>query len=145
MPLDKLFLGPGQTAIEEGELLVEVFVPSPPPNSSGRYLRLIPREEMDIAVAGAATMVALDPASGRCSTAGIALAAVAPTPVRAREAEEVLEGRVITPDLIREAADLASGAPSPITDVRGSVGYQRELCRVLTRRTLEACLADLGA
>ena len=142
--LDEFFLGPSQTIVEPDELVVEIVVPPPPPNSTGHYLRFIPREEMDIAVAGAASMISIDPATKRCLKARIALASVAPTPVRAKEAESVLEGQVLTRELVREAAELTPQATSPITDVRGSVEYRKELCKVLTRRTLEHCLADLG-
>ena len=142
--LEEFFLGPSQTVLEPAELLVEIVVPPPPPNSTGHYQRFIPREEMDIAVAGAASMVAMDPATGRCVQVRIALASVAPTPVRAREAEAALEGQVPTRELIREAAELAPRAANPISDVRGSAGYRIELCKVLTNRTLETCLSDLG-
>ena len=142
--IEEFFLGPGSSALEPDELLVEITVPPPPPNSSGHYLRFIPRNEMDIAVAGAASMVAVDPATGRCTMARIGLAAVAPTPVRAREAETALEGQVLTRQLIKEAAELTPRATNPITDVRGSIEYRKELCKVLTRRTLEHCLSDLG-
>ena len=141
--LEKFFLGPGQTVLRPDELLVEILVPTPEPGSSGHYLRFIPREEMDIAVAGVAAMVVLDPDTRFCTRARIALAAVAPTPVRARTVEGALEGQVLTGELVRQAADLAPQATSPINDIRGSIEYRRELCKVLTRRTLENCLADL--
>ena len=137
------FLGPGQTVLQPDELLLEILVPPPEPNSSGRYLRFIPREEMDIAVAGAATMVVVDSSTRRCTQARIALAAVAPTPVRARAAEAVLEGQVLTEELIRQAADLTPQATTPISDMRGSAEYRKELCKVLTQRTLERCLSDV--
>ncbi len=142
--LEEFFVGPGMSVLKPEELVVEIVVPPPPPNSSGHYLRFIPREEMDIAVAGAASMVSVDSTTGQCRQARIALASVAPTPVRATEAEEALEGQVLTLDLVREAAELTPRATSPISDVRGSAEYRKELCQVLTRRTLEHCLADLG-
>ena len=76
--------------------------------------------KMDIAVVGVASLLALEPGTRRCTRARIALAAVAPTPVRATEAEGVLEGQEITEDLIRQAAERAVEACSPITDMRGS-------------------------
>ena len=142
--LDEFFVGPGMSVLEGEELVVEIVVPPPSPNSSGHYLRFIPREEMDIAVAGVASMVAVDSTTGQCKRARIALASVAPTPVRAREAEEVLEGQVLTRELVSQAAELTPRAASPIDDVRGSAEYRKELCKVLTRRTLEHCMADLS-
>ena len=144
LPLEEFFLGPGQTVLAPDELLVEVVVPPPPANSGSMYLRFAPREEMDIAVAGVASLVVLDPQGRRCQRACIALAAVAPTPIRAREAEALLEGREITEDLIRQAGHLAAQASRPITDVRGSAEHRRELVIVLTRHTLAECLARLG-
>ena len=144
VPIGEFFAGPGQNTMAADELLLEIVVPPPPANSSGHYLRFIPREEMDIAVAGSASMIAVDPASKRCTTARIALASVAPTPVRARDAEAALEGQVLNEDVVKAASDLTPNATSPISDVRGSVEYRKELCKVLTQRTLEHCLADLG-
>ena len=76
--------------------------------------------------------------------ARIALASVAPTPVRAYAAETSLEGSVIDPAAIDRAAELAVEAAVPITDVRGSAEYRKELVKVLTRRTLNICLERLG-
>ena len=139
IPLEEFFKGPGKTALAPREILVEVALPPAPRHSGSRYLRFIPREEMDIAVAGVGSLLAVDPDTGVCSRARIALASVAPTPIRAREAEERLEGSPITDDAIREAGELASAACNPISDVRGSGAYRRELVKVLTRRTLSQC------
>lgn len=144
VPLEEFFTGPGQNVLAPDEILLETIVPPPPPNSSGHYQRFTPRNEMDIAVAGVASMVALAPGTRRCAQARIALAAVAPTPVRARAAEAVIEGKEVTADLIEEAGERAVDACSPITDVRGSAGYRKELVKVLTRRTLRQCMESLG-
>ena len=111
------------------ELMVEIIVPPPPPNSASHYLRFIPREEMDIAVAGAGSLVAIDPGTKRCIQARIVLASVAPTPVRARDTEAALEGQVLSKELVRQAAELAPNASSPITDVRGTVEYAKSFVR----------------
>lgn len=142
LPLESLFLGPGKTALEADEMVVNISLPLPPPASHACYLRFTPREEMDIAVAGVASLLQVQ--GGRCTRARIALSAVAPTPLRAREAEMALEGREPSREALQEAADLAARACSPITDVRGSAEYRRALVRVLTRRTLERCLEALG-
>jgi carbon-monoxide dehydrogenase medium subunit len=144
MQLDEFFTGPGRNALGQGEMLLEILLPPPAPNSNSQYLRFIPREEMDIAVAGAGSLLAIDPKTKACTKARIALASVAPTPIRAREAEAVLEGKVITKKLLQEACEKASDSASPITDVRGSIEYRKELVKVLTRRTLERCLDSLG-
>ncbi|MBT3941248.1 MAG: xanthine dehydrogenase family protein subunit M [Chloroflexi bacterium] len=136
--LSDFFAGPGQTVLQKGEILVELVLPPSPDNGASSYLRFIPRNEMDIAVVGVGSYLQLG--SGNIvEKARIALASVAPTPVRARAAEEVLEGNVLTDDLIESAAVTAVEAATPITDVRGSAEYRRELVKVLTRRTLGIC------
>lgn len=134
VPIDQFFLGVRRTVLAPDELLVEFVVPNPGPGSGGQYLRHTPRRELDIAVVGVASQVTL--ADGVCSKARVALGAVAPTPLRAREAEAALEGKEITPALIEQAAELAVQAARPISDQRGSAEFRRHLVRVLTRRTL---------
>ncbi len=99
---------------------------------------------MDIAVAGVASLLVLEPGTRTCTQARIALASVAPTPVRATAAEAVLEGQEVTDGLIRQAAERAVEACSPISGVRGTAEYRKELVKVLTRRTLHQCMASLG-
>jgi CO/xanthine dehydrogenase FAD-binding subunit len=142
--IEDFFTGPGQNVLHPDEILLETLVMPPPPNSSGHYMRFIPRNEMDIAVAGVASMLALEPGTRKCKTARIALASVAPTPVRAKAAETILEGHDITPELIEQAGELAIEACSPIDDVRGTVEYRKELVKVLTRRTITQCMTSLG-
>jgi carbon-monoxide dehydrogenase medium subunit len=101
-------------------------------------VRHTPRRELDIAVVGVASQLTI--ADGKCVKARIALAAVAPVPVRASAAEARLEGEAVTPALIEEAANLAVEAASPISDQRGSAEFRRHLVRVLTRRTLTTAL-----
>jgi carbon-monoxide dehydrogenase medium subunit len=144
IPLIDFFAGPGQTVLEKGEILKELVLPAPSANTASAYLRFIPRNEMDIAVAGVGSLVEVDPSSKVVSKARIALASVAPTPVRAYAAEEILEGTVIDAAAIDKTADLAVGAAVPITDVRGSAEYRKELIRVLTKRTLNICLERLA-
>ena len=143
IPLTEFFVGPGKTVLGPGELLVDVIVPPPPARSAGNYLRFIPRNEMDIAVAGVGSVVVLG-AKGVCRDARIALASVAPVPMRAHGAEERLRGRPLDAEAIREAGALAAAECKPISDVRGSADYRRHLVNVLTQRTLRACLKQLG-
>ena len=118
--------------------------PAPGENEGGKYLRFIPRNEMDIAVVGVGSWIRWDPQSGRITDARIALGAVAPTPVRAPEAEAALIGKEVSWDVIDEASRLAVNAARPISDVRGSAEYRRHLVSVLVRRTLLAALERAG-
>ena len=132
------FLGVRRTVLAPGELLLEIVVPAQAAQSGGNYLRHTPRRELDIAVVGVASQVTLT--SGKCTTARIALAAVAPVPLRATDAEHALVGQPLTPQQIERAAELASGAARPIDDHRGSIEFRTHLVRVLTRRTLTTAL-----
>ena len=117
--------GVRRTVLAPDELLVEIVVPAPGPRSGGNYLRHTPRRELDIAVVGVASQLTLS--NGVCTKARIALAAVAPMPVRATAAERALEGQAVTPDLIERAAALAVEAARPISDQRGSADFRRHL------------------
>jgi aerobic carbon-monoxide dehydrogenase medium subunit len=138
VPVADFFLGVRRTVLEPDEVLVEVVIPAPGPGSGGTYVRHTPRRELDIAVVGVASQLTIR--DGRCVKARIALAAVAPVPLRAAAAEERLVGEAISPALIEEAAQLAVQAASPISDQRGSAEFRRHLVRVLTRRTLTTAL-----
>jgi len=129
---------PGRNVLQPGELLVALHLPPPAPQSGARYLRFIPRNEMDIAVAGAGVEVVLD--NGKFRSARIALASVAPTPLFVREAGDALAGQPVNDTTIARAADIARASAAPITDMRGTSDYRRHLCGVLTRRALEAAV-----
>ena len=138
VPMASFFLGVRRTVLAPGELLLEIVVPAQGTHSGGNYLRHTPRRELDIAVVGVASQITL--AGGKCTAARIALAAVAPVPLRATDAEQALVGQPLTPQQIERAADLASGAARPIDDHRGSIEFRNHLVRVLTRRTLTTAL-----
>jgi len=134
--------GPGRTAAEPGELLAAVVLPPlnrrPPVGSA--YMRLEYRQAMEIAVVGAAALVAVD-RRGQCNWARIALTAVAPTCMRAEAAEEMLKGKQLSADMIDEAARAAAAAARPIDDVRASAEYRREMVAVITARAIRLAAA----
>ncbi len=142
VPMADFFTGVRRTVLAPDELLVELIVPAPGPRSGGQYLRHTPRRELDIAVVGVASQITLS--DGVCRKARIALAAVAPTPIRATAAERALEGQPLTAQLIARAAQLAVEAARPISDQRGSADFRRHLVGVLTRRTLTTALERAG-
>ncbi len=128
--------GPGRNVLGNGEMLVSISFPAPQPNTGANYLRFIPRNEMDIAVAGVGTSVVLDASGQNFVSARISLASVAPIPVFAGEAAASLAGKPVSDEAIQEASDLAIEAASPIDDMRGTIRQRRHLVGVLTRRTL---------
>lgn len=136
IPVDSFFQGPGRAALEPDEVLTEVILPALPPRSGQAFERLT-RTAMDIAVVSCSAVVSLDP-RGRCLGARLALGAVAPVPLRATAAEQLLQGERLTPAAIRAAAAQARAEARPITDVRASAEYRREMVEVLARRVLQA-------
>lgn len=133
VPVEQFCTGPGQTVLAPGELLVALRVPRPPARTADAYLRLTPRSEMDIAVAGAAVSVTLD-ARGVCTAARVAIGAVAPTARLVSEAADALVGSPIDVPALERAATAASAAARPVDDKRGTAAYRRQVVGVLTRR-----------
>jgi CO/xanthine dehydrogenase FAD-binding subunit len=142
--LNKFFIGPGKTCINNNELLVAIEVPTPPARSAGCYIRHTTREEMDIAVAGVGSFLILPPRSQIPKEVRIALGAVAPTPIRVHKAEALLIGKSVTEKAIEKAAEKAAEEARPISDIRASAEYRHELVKVLTRRTLRKSCEILG-
>ena len=138
VPVEDFCLAPRQTVLQPGELLVSLHFPAPVAGSGARYIRFIPRNEMDIAVAGAGVSVVLD--NGNIKSARVALASVAPTPLFVKEAGDALAGQPATDESVRVASQLASEAASPITDMRGTIEFRKQLCEVLTRRALHTAI-----
>ncbi len=132
--LEDFCIGVRRTVLEQGEVLVAMHFPTPAANSGANYIRFIPRNEMDIAVAGAGVSVELD--NGNIQSARVTLASVAPTPLFVAEAGEAIAGKPATEETVRIASGIARDAAVPITDMRGTIEYRKHLCEVLTRRAL---------
>jgi carbon-monoxide dehydrogenase medium subunit len=128
--------GPGKNQLQPGELLVTLVFPAPAAKSSSAYERFIPRNEMDIAVAGAASWVQLAADGKTIEKARIGLCAVAPTPKFAAEASQWLSGKPATEESFAQAGEMAKKVASPITDMRGTADYRVHLVGVLVKRTL---------
>jgi CO/xanthine dehydrogenase FAD-binding subunit len=131
--IEEFFQGPGMTVLD-GEILTGIRIPPVP--RKGIYIKHSPRNAMDIAVIGVA--VAVNPGQGGWKEVRIALGAVAPTPVRVREAEELLTKKGRVKEAIEEAGRIAGKAASPILDVRASAEYRREMVGNLVIRALSA-------
>ena len=140
IPLEQFCVAPGKNILQSGEFLLAVVVPVIPDNFGARYLRFIPRNEMDIAVVGAGASVTLDQTKEKIVSARIALGAVAPTPLLTEEAGSFLVGKELTKENIQEAANIAQSAARPISDLRGTAEHRKHLCGVLTRRALEGAI-----
>ena len=136
VPVEDFCTGPGQTVLEKGEFLVLLRLPPPQPGFGAGYLRFIPRNEMDIAVAGAGASVVLGKGGTTFHSARVALAAVAPRPLFVPEAGDALAGRPVSEAAIDEAARIARATARPISDMRGTAAQRKHLAEVLTRRAL---------
>ena len=133
IPVSDFFEGPLTTALDQGEILTEIRVPTPPQGSGGVYLKL-ERKVGDYATAGVAVVITA--ADGVCQQAGIGLTSAGPIPVKARTAESFLVGKRLDDETIREAAQLASQESQPSADLRGSEEYKRDMVRVLAGRAI---------
>jgi aerobic carbon-monoxide dehydrogenase medium subunit len=134
--LEEFFVGPGKTALGPGEILVEIQAPPPAPDTKGVYLKHGHRGTIDLAIVGVAAVVRFAQDGRTCSDVRIALGAVAPTPIRARSAEEILKGRKLDESIIEGSAKAALADTSCISDVRATAEYRREMVQVFTRRAL---------
>ena len=145
VPLSAFFLGVRKTVLK-GSLLVEVRLPGLPAGHVGRArwsFQKLGRVLSDISVVNAAVGIALD-RQGRCTWARIALGAVAPTPMRSRQAEKMLVGKVLDRELLRRVCDKVSEEVRPVTDIRSTAEYRREMSGVQVRKALEECAARIG-
>jgi len=130
--LEDFFTGPGKTVLARTEILTGILVPNPPKDSYGAFLKHGPRQCMDIATVNAAVVMTM---KGRtCQDVRIVLGAVAPIPMRAKKAEEEIRGKPIEEESVRKVGGIAATECMPITDVRGSAEYRREIVSVLVRR-----------
>lgn len=132
--LENFFTGPGQTVLQRGELMIEIQVPPMPPGTKGVYLKHSARGTVNPAIVGVAAIAAMD--RKRCKEINLVLGAVAPTPIRAKKAEEILRGEEMVDALVEKAAQAASEESSPISDVRASADYRREMVKVFTQYAL---------
>ena len=144
MLVSDIAVGPGQSVLREGELLVAIVLPPKQLRSAEKYLRFTPRREMDIAIAGSGVSITLNSA-GVIVRAAVTLASVAPKPLVANTAAKMLIDQKPTDELFTEAGFAAASDAQPITDTRGSAEYRRHIVSILTKRALEACALELGS
>jgi CO/xanthine dehydrogenase FAD-binding subunit len=143
VPLEAFFRGPGLTVMEAEEILTEITIPNPFPagDGSGRrlvgeYIKFSPRDMMDLAYVGVTAAYTLNESETRCEAVRLVLGAVAPTPIRARRAEAILEGQILTEELAAKAGEEAAKEAKPISDVRSSADYRRAMVAAMTKRAI---------
>jgi carbon-monoxide dehydrogenase medium subunit len=142
LPLDEFFIHVRKTARQPNELVTALRWALPKPGTGSAFYKLGLRKADAISVVSVA--VVLEVEKGVCRKARIALGSVAPRPVRAKNAEEFLTGKLLKKEVFEEAAALTAQAVSPISDVRASAEYRRRMSAVLTRRMLEQAAEQTG-
>ena len=137
MRLEDFFVDYYETALNPGEILTEIHVP-PPSRPGWSHIKFTPRSVEDFATVGVALTLSVD--GNRCLEIRVGLNSVAPTILRAKQAEEVLRGRAIDDSTLREMGDVAATEVDPMDDNRGSADYKREMVKVLVRRAAREAL-----
>jgi carbon-monoxide dehydrogenase medium subunit len=134
IPIEEFFVSLFSTALEQGEILTEIRIPLPPPQSGGAYFKL-ERKVGDFATAAVAAEITLDN-TGTVERAGIGLTNVGPTPIKAKKAEDFLRGKKPDPPNIEQASRLAADQAQPSSDLRGPAEYKKGLVKELAKRSL---------
>ncbi len=135
--MDEFHVGPFMTAVQDGEMLIEVRIPLRPGGGSAH--EKLERRAGDWAIAAASAAVWID--GGTIADAGVALSAVGPTTIHLTRAEELLRGQAPSEELFAQAGEIAAADCSPVRDGRGPVDYKRHLAGVLTKRALRRATA----
>jgi len=138
IPVEDLFVAVGKTILEPHEIVTEIFVSSLSAGTGGAFMKLAKTMD-DIAKVNAAVTVTV--ANNTCKEARVALGSVAPTPIRVTEAEETLKGQKLDEKTIARAAEAAAESVKPITDVRSTAAYRKEMVKVLVKDALEKAVA----
>jgi carbon-monoxide dehydrogenase medium subunit len=138
IPIDSFFTGLFENAMAHNEILTEIRIPRPGPNSGGAYVKM-ERKVGDYAVSAVAVQVTMN--GDTCTAARIGLTNVSPTPLRATNAEQALVGQTVTEDVLEAAGQAAAAECQPSKDLRGSVDYKRDITRVLTKRAIRKAVA----
>ncbi|MBT8291692.1 MAG: xanthine dehydrogenase family protein subunit M [Eudoraea sp.] len=138
IPIDKFFHGFYMTALEPGDILTEIQIPKSKKNSGGAYHK-VERKVGDYATAGVAVHIELDD-DGVCQEIGIGLTNVSAVPMRLERGEEVLRGKKVTDELIKQVGVIAGEDAEPESDLRGSEAYKRSILNTITKQMLNKAL-----
>jgi carbon-monoxide dehydrogenase medium subunit len=139
IPIEDFYTGYYETALQPGEIVTHLVVPRPSASLKTAYIKFLPRTADDYPTVAAATAVTLGP-DGKIADARLALNAVGPTVVRAKEAENILKGQTPSDEVFRAAAATVPPLTDPTSDHRGSANYKKRMSEVFARRVLEQAL-----
>lgn len=137
VPIEDFFQGPGKSCLAADEIMTDIFLEHPNSDSVGIFMKK-GRIKMDLSIAGVAMLCDMD--GNLCRKIRVAAGSVAPTPLRLRKIEEFLEGSTLGDKTIREAQKIAESSVAPITDIRSTEGYRREIVGAFIKRGLEKAI-----
>lgn len=142
VPIGDFFKGVKKTCLEKGDIVTEIFVPELKKGEGSAYFKHSVRKAMDLAIVGVAVWIKMD--GDRVDDCRIAMGGVGTTPLRAYSAEKILKGSELTDDLLEKAAETASEECSPISDVRASAEYRKDMIRVYTKRAVKKAVETMA-
>jgi aerobic carbon-monoxide dehydrogenase medium subunit len=134
MPLEDFFVGPGKTRIDSGEILSEIVIPKPPSHTGAAYWKHTRRAAMELPILGVAVLITLDDDMQTCTEVRIGLGVVAPTPMRAKNAEAVLKGKKIDEEILKKAGAAAAQECKARDSIRGKAWYRRDMVELFVQR-----------
>lgn len=142
LPVDGFIQGFYYTALEPDEIITEVIIPDMPDNTDATYLKYVTRSSEDRPCAGVAAIV--QHRNGVCDDLRVVVGAVAPVPQELREAERLAQGQKLTDSVVREVARHYAQGIEPLSDMRGSSWYRKQVIEVLVRRAIEQAVGVEG-
>lgn len=142
IPIDEFFKGVKKTVLEPGDVVTEIFIPELKKGEGSAYFKHSVRKAMDLAIIGVGSKITMD--GSKITDARICMGGVGITPLRAKNAEKILIGNEITDELLEQAGVAASEECSPISDVRASAEYRKDMVRVYTKRAVKKAVETMA-
>ncbi|MGN0694356.1 MAG: FAD binding domain-containing protein [Lentihominibacter sp.] len=142
IPIDEFFKGVKKTVLEPGDVVTEIFIPELKKGEGSAYFKHSVRKAMDLAIIGVGSKITMD--GSKITDASICMGGVGITPLRAKNAEKILIGNEITDELLEQAGVAASEECSPISDVRASAEYRKDMVRVYTKRAVKKAVETMA-
>ena len=141
IPIDEFFKGVKKTALVPGDIVTGIFIPELNKGEGSAYFKHSVRKAMDLAIIGVGVKIKMD--GDKIADARVCMGGVAVTPLRAKNAEQILIGNEITDELLEKAGEAASQECSPISDVRASAEYRTDMVRVYTKRAVRKAVETM--
>jgi CO/xanthine dehydrogenase FAD-binding subunit len=139
VPLSEFFIGPGESCLLPGEIVTEILLDKPAPDARAIFKKK-GRVKMDLAIASVSVLLEMDSDTGKCKKARVAAGSVAPVPLRLKKVEELFENAEISEKMLIEAQKIAAISVSPITDIRSTADYRRQIVGVYVKRAVQELL-----